>query len=142
MTRAQAEVVNTPSDLPGNTERPVANGIFSYPTAKEAGAADKVVVNGGKTITTVASGSIPLPVHSVDQFANPAAGQVHVRIVPSSLASYEDGKLTPHRTAHRPRCPSTRASFRRSPPPARCVSTTRCRPPQASSSLSWRRGSR
>ncbi|MFB7307697.1 phosphodiester glycosidase family protein [Streptomyces sp. NPDC056192] len=94
----QAEVVNTPSDLPGNTERPVANGIFFYSTAKEAGAADKVVVNGGKTVTTVASGSIPLPVHSVDRFANPAAGQVHVRIVPSSLASYEDGKLTPHRT--------------------------------------------
>ncbi|WP_328885952.1 phosphodiester glycosidase family protein [Streptomyces sp. NBC_00316] len=94
----QAEVVNTPSDLPGNTERPVANGIFFYSTAKEAGAADKVVVNGGKTVTTVANGSIPLPVHSVDRFANPAAGQVHVRIVPSSLATYEDGKLTPHRT--------------------------------------------
>ncbi|MFJ7078978.1 phosphodiester glycosidase family protein [Streptomyces sp. NPDC098781] len=94
----QAEVVNTPSDLPGNTERPVANGIFFYSTAKEAGPADKVVVNGGKTVTTVAGGSIPLPVHSLDRFANPAAGQTHVRIVPSSLASYEDGKLTPHRS--------------------------------------------
>ncbi|MFD0136505.1 phosphodiester glycosidase family protein [Streptomyces sp. NPDC127159] len=94
----QAEVVNTPSDLPGNTERPVANGIFFYSTAKEAGPAVKVVVNGGKTVTTVAGGSIPLPVHSVDRFANPAAGQDHVRIVPSSLATYEDGKLTPRRS--------------------------------------------
>ncbi|MFJ7948999.1 phosphodiester glycosidase family protein [Streptomyces sp. NPDC096354] len=94
----QAQVVNTPSDLPGNTERPVANGIFFYSTAKEAGPAVKVVVNGGDKVTTVAGGSIPLPVHSVDRFANPSAGQVHVRVVPSSLASYEDGKLTPHRT--------------------------------------------
>ncbi|MFF0288150.1 phosphodiester glycosidase family protein [Streptomyces sp. NPDC005262] len=94
----QAEVVNTPSDLPGNTERPVANGIFFYSTAKEAGAADKVVVNGGRAVTTVTGGSIPLPVHAIDRFANPAAGQVHVRIVPSTLASYEDGKLTPRRT--------------------------------------------
>ncbi|MFD9003255.1 phosphodiester glycosidase family protein [Streptomyces sp. NPDC059582] len=93
----QAEVVNTPSDLPGNTERPVANGIFFYSTAKESGPAVKVVVNGGKTVTTVAGGSIPLPVHSLDRFANPSAGQVRVEVVPSSLASYEDGKLTPHR---------------------------------------------
>lgn len=94
----RAEVVNTPSDLPGNTERPVANGIFFYSTAKEAAPADKVVVNGGRTVTTVAGGSIPLPVYAVDRLANPAAGKVHVRIEPSSLASYEDGKLTPHRT--------------------------------------------
>jgi exopolysaccharide biosynthesis protein len=94
----QAGIVNTPSDLPGNAERPVANGIFFYSTAKEAGPAVKVVVNGGEKVTTVAGGSIPLPVHAVDRFANPAAGRVHVRVVPSSLASYEDGRLTPHRT--------------------------------------------
>ncbi|MDT0465391.1 phosphodiester glycosidase family protein [Streptomyces gibsoniae] len=94
----QAEVVNTPSDLPGNTERPVANGIFFYSAAKEAGPAVKVRVNGGKTVTTVAGGTIPLRVYSVDRFANPAAGNVHVRIEPSNLATYEDGKLTPHRT--------------------------------------------
>ncbi|MFD8075149.1 phosphodiester glycosidase family protein [Streptomyces sp. NPDC059718] len=94
----RAEIVNKPSDQPGNTERPVANGIFFYSTAKEAGPAVKVVVNGGEQVTTVAGGTIPLPVHSVDRLANPAAGQVHVRVVPASLASYEDGKLTPHRT--------------------------------------------
>lgn len=95
---AQAEVVNTPSDLPGNTERPVANGIFFYSTAKEAGPAVKVAVNGGKQVTTVTGGSTPLPVTSVDRFANPSAGEVRVRIEPSSLASYENGRLTPHRT--------------------------------------------
>ncbi|WUD73988.1 phosphodiester glycosidase family protein [Streptomyces sp. NBC_00510] len=94
----RAEIVNKPSDQPGNTERPVANGIFFYSTAEEAGPAVKVVVNGGEQVTTVAGGTIPLPVHSVDRLANPAAGQVHVRVVPASLASYEDGKLTPHRT--------------------------------------------
>lgn len=94
----RAEIANKPSDQPGNTERPVANGIFFYSTAKEAGPAVKVVVNGGEQVTTVAGGTIPLPVHSVDRLANPAAGQVHVRVVPASLASYEDGKLTPHRT--------------------------------------------
>ncbi|MGW5568530.1 phosphodiester glycosidase family protein [Streptomyces tendae] len=94
---ARAEVVNTPSDLPGNTERPVANGIFFYSTAKEPGAATEVVVNGGSAVTTVAGGSVPVPVHSVDRFANPAAGQVHVRVEPAGLATYADGRLTPHR---------------------------------------------
>ncbi|MFB7494532.1 phosphodiester glycosidase family protein [Streptomyces sp. NPDC056161] len=94
----RADVVNTPSDLPGNTERPVANGIFFYSTAKQAGKAVKVVVNGGKTVTTVNGGSIPLPVYSLDKLDNPAAGQVQVRIEPSNLATYENGKLTPHRT--------------------------------------------
>ncbi|MEU1620688.1 phosphodiester glycosidase family protein [Streptomyces sp. NPDC005722] len=94
----RAEIVNTPSDQPGNTERPVANGIFFYSTAKEAGPAAEVVVNGGEQVTTVAGGTVPLAVHSVDRLANPAAGQVHVRVEPSSLASYENGRLTPHRT--------------------------------------------
>ncbi|MFF7214396.1 phosphodiester glycosidase family protein [Streptomyces sp. NPDC008238] len=94
----RAEIVNTPSDQPGNAERPVANGIFFYSTAKEAGPAAEVVVNGGEQVTTVAGGTVPLAVHSVDRLANPAAGQVHVRVEPSSLASYENGRLTPHRT--------------------------------------------
>lgn len=94
----RAEVVNSPSDQPGNTERPVANGIFFYTTAKEAGDAVKVVVNGGETVTTVAGGAIPVPVHALDRFSNPAAGGVKVRIEPSSLATYENGKLTPRRT--------------------------------------------
>ncbi|MBM9510354.1 phosphodiester glycosidase family protein [Actinacidiphila acididurans] len=95
---AQAKVVNTPSDLPGNTERKVANGIFFYSAAKQAGPATKVVVNGGKTVTTVSGGSIPLPVYATDTFANPAAGQVKVRIEPSNLATYANGRLTPKRT--------------------------------------------
>ncbi|MFE7747484.1 phosphodiester glycosidase family protein [Streptomyces sp. NPDC057428] len=93
----RAGLVNTPSDLPGNTERPVANGIFFYSTAKEAGTAAKVVVNGGETVTTVPGGSVPVPVYAVDRFANPAAGQVHVRVEPASLATYKDGRLTPRR---------------------------------------------
>ncbi|WP_160145043.1 phosphodiester glycosidase family protein [Actinacidiphila yanglinensis] len=95
---SQAQVVNTPSDLPGNTERKVANGIFFYSTEAQAGPAVKVVVNGGKSVTTVAGGTIPLPVHATDRFANPAAGQVTVRVEPSSLAGYADGQLTPRRT--------------------------------------------
>ncbi|MER6165519.1 phosphodiester glycosidase family protein [Streptomyces violaceorubidus] len=94
----RAEVVNTPSDLPGNTERPVANGIFFYSTAKEPGAATEVVVNGGEPVTTVVGGSVPVPVHAVDRFANPAAGRIHVRIEPAGLATYADGKVTPHRS--------------------------------------------
>ncbi|MGW4882805.1 phosphodiester glycosidase family protein [Streptomyces sp. NPDC004262] len=94
----RAEVVNTPSDLPGNTERPVANGIFFYSTAKQAEAARTVVVNDGKTVTTVTGGSVPLPVHAVDRFANPASGETHVRVEPASLADYQDGRLTPHRS--------------------------------------------
>jgi exopolysaccharide biosynthesis protein len=94
----RAEVLNTPSDLPGNTERAVANGIFFYSTASAAGPAVKVVVNGGKPATTVVGGTIPLPVYSVDQLANPSAGTTSVRIEPDSLATYSDGKLTPLRS--------------------------------------------
>ncbi|MFD1276797.1 hypothetical protein ACFQ51_48590 [Streptomyces kaempferi] len=36
--------------------------------------------------------------HALDRFSNPAAGGAKVRIEPSSLATYEDGKLTPRRT--------------------------------------------
>ncbi|MBY8877838.1 phosphodiester glycosidase family protein [Actinacidiphila acidipaludis] len=94
----QAEVVNTPSDLPGNTERPVANGIFFYSTAKVAGPAVKVAVNGGKPVTTVTGGAVPVPVYGVDKDANPAAGTLRVRVEPASLATWADGKLTPLRT--------------------------------------------
>ena len=54
-------------------------------------------MNDGEQVTTVAGGSVPLPVHAVDRYANPAAGRIDVRVVPSSLASYENGRLTPHR---------------------------------------------
>jgi exopolysaccharide biosynthesis protein len=90
-------VANTPSDA-GNAERPVGNGIFLYSTAGDAGPATKVVVDGGKPLTTVAGGTVPAPVHSTDALGNPATGTAHVRVVPASLATWADGKLTPHRT--------------------------------------------
>ncbi|GHH74660.1 hypothetical protein GCM10018793_16400 [Streptomyces sulfonofaciens] len=93
----QATVANTPSDLPGNTERPVANGIFFYSTADRPGPATKVVVNGGEDLTTVPGGTVPLPAYATDSAGNPAAGAVHVRVRPASLATVSDGKLTAHR---------------------------------------------
>jgi exopolysaccharide biosynthesis protein len=94
---AQVSVSNTPSDLPGNTERPVGNGIFFYSTAHQAGPAAKAVVNDGKQITTVPGGTVPAPVYSTDALGNPSAGTPKVRVEPASLASWSDGKLTPHR---------------------------------------------
>jgi exopolysaccharide biosynthesis protein len=91
-------VVNTPSDLPGNTERPVGNGIFFYSTAQAPGPATTVVVNDGDAVTTVPGGAVPVPVHALDGLGNPAAGQVRVRVEPPSLATYADGRLTPQRT--------------------------------------------
>lgn len=95
--QTQASVVNTPSDLPGNTERPVADGLFFYSTATRSGTAVEAVVNGGKPVYTVAGGSIPVPAYATDALGNPAAGDVHVQVEPSSLASWSDGVLTPHR---------------------------------------------
>ncbi|MDX3076541.1 phosphodiester glycosidase family protein [Streptomyces sp. MI02-7b] len=92
----QATVVNTPSDQPGNTERPVANGIFFYSTEKEPAEAHKVVVNGGDRITTVPGSTIPLSVYATDKVGNPADGTVDLRVEPASLASYENGRLTAH----------------------------------------------
>ncbi|MYS19512.1 MULTISPECIES: phosphodiester glycosidase family protein [unclassified Streptomyces] len=94
----QVTVANTPSDLPGNTERPVGNGIFFYSTAKTAGPATKAVVNGGKAVTTVAGGTVPVPAYATDRLGNPAAGSVRVTVEPSSLASVADGRLTALRT--------------------------------------------
>lgn len=95
--QTRASVVNTPSDLPGNTERPVADGLFFYSTAGQAGAAVRAVVDGGRPLYTVAGGSIPVPAYATDALGNPAAGEVHVQVEPPSLASWSDGVLTPHR---------------------------------------------
>lgn len=92
-----ATVVNTPSDQPGNTERPVADGLFFYSSEAAAGAAVKAVVNDGKPIHTVAGGSIPVDAYALDALGNPASGTVSVRIEPTSLASWSHGVLTPHR---------------------------------------------
>jgi exopolysaccharide biosynthesis protein len=101
VTRAPGDdhvsVTNVPSDS-GNVERPVANGIFLYTTATAAGPAKKVVVNGGKPVTTVPGGTIPAPVYAVDTLGNPASGTNKVWVEPRSLATWADGKLTPHRS--------------------------------------------
>lgn len=91
-------VLNTPSDLPGNTERPVADGLFFYSTETHAEAAAKTVINGGVPVTAVAAGSIPVPVYATDALGNPAAKAASVRIEPPSLATWSNGELTPLRT--------------------------------------------
>src|SRR6185312_8843714 len=88
----------TPSDQPGNTERPVADGLFFYSTETQAGPAAKTVVNGGAPVRTVAAGSIPVPVYATDALGNPAAEAPAVRIEPPSLATWANGALTPRRT--------------------------------------------
>ncbi|MEU6204246.1 phosphodiester glycosidase family protein [Micromonospora musae] len=86
-------VTNVPSDA-GNVERPVANGIFLYSTAKQAGAATTAVVNGGQPVTTVAGGTVPTPIYATDALGNPARGDIDVRVEPKSLATWANGKLT------------------------------------------------
>lgn len=91
-------VLNTPSDLPGNTERPVADGLFFYSNETQAAPAAKTVVNGGAPVSTVAAGSIPVPVYATDALGNPASRAPSVRIEPPSLATWSNGELTPRRT--------------------------------------------
>lgn len=93
-----ASVVNTPSDLPGNTERPVADGLFFYSTAARPGPAAETVVNGGAPVETVTGGSIPVPAYATDALGNPASGSVRVQVEPPSLATWSNGTLTPHRS--------------------------------------------
>ena len=90
-------VLNTPSDQPGNTERPVADGLFFYSTQSQASPAAKTVINGGAPVTTVADGSIPVPAYATDALGNPATGAVTVRVEPPSLATWSNGELTPLR---------------------------------------------
>lgn len=84
-------VLNTPSD---GGERPVANGIFVYSTAASAGPATRVVVNGGRPVTTVPGATVPVPAYATDAEQNPATGAVSVSVEPSSLAGWADGQLT------------------------------------------------
>jgi exopolysaccharide biosynthesis protein len=90
-------ILNRTSDAAG--ERPVANGIFVY-TTHRAGPARRVVVNGGSTLTTVAGGTVPLPVYARDRYDNPALGRIQVQVVPRDLASYRNGALSPHKTGN------------------------------------------
>ncbi|HEY1734270.1 MAG TPA: phosphodiester glycosidase family protein, partial [Acidimicrobiales bacterium] len=91
---ATASVLNTPSDQPGNIERPVADGLFFYSTQSQAGPAVKTVINGGAPVTTVAGGSIPVPAYATDSLGNPATGEPAVRVEPPSLATWANGNLT------------------------------------------------
>lgn len=87
-------VMNKPSD---GRERNVANGIFIYTTAKSAGQARNVVINGGKPVVTVPNASVPVKVYATDSAGNPASGTNSVTAYPSSVASYENGVLTTRR---------------------------------------------
>lgn len=87
-------VQNTPSD---GTERPVANGLFIYSTAEQAGPAVKTVINQGKPYTAVAGAPSPLSVYATDASGNPAATAPSVSIAPPSLGSWTDGVFTPNR---------------------------------------------
>ncbi len=101
VTRAPGDrrvsVANTPSDT-GNVERPVADGLFVYSTATQAGPAEHVVVDRGAPVTTVAGGTVPVPVYATDRLGNPAAAAPTVRVTPADLATWHDGRLTARRT--------------------------------------------
>ncbi|WP_163567155.1 phosphodiester glycosidase family protein [Fodinicola feengrottensis] len=86
-------IMNNPSD---GHERNVANGIFVYTTEKSASQARQVVINGGKPVVTVPNASVPLKVYATDSAGNPATGTNDVTVVPSWIASYENGTLTAH----------------------------------------------
>ncbi|HEY2672080.1 MAG TPA: phosphodiester glycosidase family protein [Rugosimonospora sp.] len=90
---SHVSVMNNPAD---GDERPVANGIFLYSTAPAATPATKVVVNGGKPVTTVPGASIPVPVYATDAQQNPASGTVSVQVKPASLATWSNGQLAVH----------------------------------------------
>jgi exopolysaccharide biosynthesis protein len=87
-------VLNTPSD---GSERPVANGLFVYTTATQAGPATRVVANGGQTVETVPGATIPVNIYATDAQDNPASGGVSARVVPSNLGTWSDGQFTANR---------------------------------------------
>ncbi|MDI5962606.1 phosphodiester glycosidase family protein [Streptantibioticus silvisoli] len=89
-------VAGTPSDT-GNAERPVGDGVFVYATAARPGPPARVVIGGGRPVTTVPGGSIPVPVYATDRLGGPATGTPRVRVEPASLAGWRDGRLTPSR---------------------------------------------
>ena len=88
-------IMNAPSD---GHERAVANGLFLYTTAKAAGPASKVVINDGKPVTTVPGATVDVPVYATDAARNPATGTSEVKVEPSSLATWQNGRLTVNRT--------------------------------------------
>ncbi|MCW2858397.1 MAG: Ig domain protein group 2 domain protein [Actinoallomurus sp.] len=90
-------VMNAPSD---GHERAVANGLFLYTTAKAAGQARKVVINDGGPVTTVPGATANVPVYATDAARNPAAGTPEVRVEPSSLGTWQNGRLTVNRAGN------------------------------------------
>ncbi|OYN89808.1 hypothetical protein CGZ91_09865 [Parenemella sanctibonifatiensis] len=87
-------IANSPSD--GGVERPVANGIFLYSTATEAGPAERVVLHDGQQVTAAVGASTPVVAYAVDAHGNPAhtTEQVSVTVSPSSLGTWQDGTFT------------------------------------------------
>ena len=71
--------------------------MFVYTTATQDGPPARVVVNHGTAVTTVAGGTVPVPVYATDRLGNPATGTPAVRVEPASLATWSDGRLTPRR---------------------------------------------
>jgi exopolysaccharide biosynthesis protein len=90
-------VLNAPSD---GHERPVANGLFLYTTAKAAGPARTAVINDGEPVTTVPGATVDVPVYATDAAGNPAAGTTTVTVEPSSLATWQNGHLTVNRAGN------------------------------------------
>jgi hypothetical protein len=90
-------VLNAPSD---GHERAVANGLFLYTTAEAAGPPRRVVINDGKPVTTVPGATADVPVYATDAAENPATGTPEVRVEPSSLATWQNGRLTVNRAGN------------------------------------------
>jgi hypothetical protein len=84
-------VLNTPSD---GSPRPVANGLFVYTTEANAGPAKQVVINGGSTVETVPSATIPVNVYATDADGNPASGTVTATVNPPTLGTWSNGQFT------------------------------------------------
>lgn len=87
----EASVANTPSD---KGERPVANGLFVYSEAAEAGAASDVSLHDGEEISTAAGATTLAPAFATDAAGNPAADAVEVTAEPAELGTWEDGSFT------------------------------------------------
>jgi hypothetical protein len=84
----EADVMNSPSD---GRERPVADGLFVYSTAR-AGAPTRLVARPGIVRALVGS-QIPLRIAAVDAANNPVenGGNVHARVSPASLGEFRHG---------------------------------------------------
>lgn len=93
---SEVSVLNDPSD---ENERPVADGLFLYSTASEAGPVDRLVLNADEPVATVAGATVKAPLQIVDAAGNPAdtSNQPTVSVSPDSLGTWSDGEFTARR---------------------------------------------